>query len=196
MPYADRTVDGLLDSVASRAVTPAGGTAAALAAALGTALCEMACLHTAEADGYADVCAEMTERREDLGARRETLLDLADRDAAAVDDLFAADAGDAGDADAAAKRATGVPLAVAEACLPVLEHAVALTERGNVRAVPDTATGAFLVHAALRASVATVRHNLDRIPDESFVAEMETRTAELEASAGTELARITASLDG
>jgi formiminotetrahydrofolate cyclodeaminase len=193
MTYADRPIRGLLDGIASEQVTPAGGTAAALAAALGTALCEMACLHTLGVDGYADVRAEMIERREDLGTRRERLLALADRDAAAVEDLFDADSGEA---DAAAKRAAGVPLAVAEACLPVLEHAAAAVDRGNRNAVPDAVTGAFLVHSALRASVATVRSNLDRIPDESFVTEMEARTAELEQSATAELDRITATLDG
>jgi formiminotetrahydrofolate cyclodeaminase len=194
MRYEDMTVGDLLDRVASRAVTPAGGTAAAVGGAIGTALCEMACLHTIGKDGYEDVEDEMIELREELRTRRDLLLDLADRDAAAVDDLFDASRGDA-DRTAATKRATGVPLAVAEACLPVLEGASVLAGTGNRNAVPDAVTGAFLVRAALDACVSTARSNLSRIPDRGFVEEVETRTAALERAAEAEFDRVTANAE-
>lgn len=185
MNYEDQTINEFLDSVASQAVTPAGGTAAALVGAIGTALCEMVCLHTIEKDGYADVEVEMTDLLDDLGTQREILLELAERDADVVDALLAMSP-DEPDRVAAQKRATGVPLAIAETCLPVLEHATVLAEKGNRNAVPDAGTGSFLVYGALRASVFTVRYNLDRISDPSFVEEMETRATELERSAETE----------
>jgi len=176
-------------------VTPAGGTAAAVGGAVGTALCEMACLHTIGKDGYADVEAEMVELREEFRTRRERLLDLADRDAAAVDDLFDASREDA-DRTVAMKRATGVPLAIAEACLPVLEGAGVVAEKGNANAVPDAVTGAFLVRAALEACVATVRSNLDPIPDPSFVEEVAARAADLERAAAVEFERVTTNAGG
>jgi formiminotetrahydrofolate cyclodeaminase len=194
MSYQDQTIHEFLDSVASRAVTPAGGTAAALVGAIGTALCEMVCLHTIGKDGYTDVEAEMTDLLDDLGTQREFLLELAERDADVVDELLAMSP-DEPDRVAAQKRATGVPLAVAEACLPVLEHATVLAEKGNRNAVPDAGTGSFLVYGALEASVFTVRYNLDRIRDPSFVEEMETRAAELEQSAEAEFAGVISTIE-
>ncbi|MFC6941257.1 cyclodeaminase/cyclohydrolase family protein [Salinirubellus sp. GCM10025818] len=194
MSYADRTIDEFLDSVASRNVTPAGGTAAALVGAIGTALCEMVCLHTIGKDGYADVEAEMNDVLDDLGTQRELLLELAERDADVVDELLATSP-DEPDRVVAQKRATGVPLAIAEACVPVLEHATVLAKEGNRNAVPDAGTGSFLVHGALRASVFTVRCNLDRISDPSFVEEMETRATELERSAEIEFGRVISTIE-
>jgi formiminotetrahydrofolate cyclodeaminase len=184
MSYEDRTIGEFLDGVASRKVTPAGGTATGLVGAIGTALCEMVCLQTIGKDGYADVEVEMVEILDDLGTQREFLLELADRDADVVDELLATSPDDP-DRVAAGKRATGVPLAIAEACVPVLEHAAVLAEKGSRNAVPDAGTGSYLVYGALRASVFTVRCNLGRIADPSFVEEMGTRATELERSGET-----------
>ena len=174
MPLDTRALDRFLDDVASARVTPAGGTGAAVAGAVGTALCEMVCVHTADAAGtLADV-------RDDLRAERDHLRDLAAADAAVVDDLFASD-GDPG--ESGLKRATGVPLTTAEACLTVLELAVEVTARGTPTAVADAATGVLLVDAALRASLRTARHNLHRIEDSAFVARIEERAAEIEVRA-------------
>lgn len=189
MSYGDQPIGDFLESVASSEVTPAGGTTAALVGALGTALCEMVCLHTVGKDGYADVEEEMAERQDELGNRRRVLLELADRDAAVVDELLAARRDEA-DRTAALKKATGVPLAVAETCLLVLEQATVVTEAGYGNAVPDAGTGSFLVHAALEASVFTVRTNVELVSDPAFSAEMETRAAEIERSAEVEFERV------
>jgi len=194
MSYEDQTINEFLDGVASRKVTPAGGTAAALVGAIGTALCEMVCLHTIGKDGYADVGAEMTDILDDLGTQRGFLLELADRDADVVDELLATSP-DEPDRVVAQKRATGVPLAIAEACVPIIEHATVLVEKGNRNAVPDAGTGSFLVYGSLQASVFTVRSNLDRISDPSFVEEMETRATELERSAGIEFERVLSTIE-
>ncbi len=57
-----------------------------------------------------------------------------------------------------------------------------MTAKGTPVAVPDAAVGALLAAAALQASVATVRANLDMIDDESFVAAMKQRADEAEAA--------------
>lgn len=175
MPFGERTIDEFLSDVASSAVTPAGGTAAAVVGATGAALCEMVCVHTVAKDDHPAALADV---RDDLHATRATLLDLADRDAEAVDALLAASDGSAA---TAAKRATGVPLAIAEACLTVVENAVVVTELGTPNAVPDAATGAFLARGALDAAVFTVRYNARRIEDPAFAEEMAERTADVEA---------------
>ena len=194
MNYGDRTIVDFLDDVASKEVTPAGGTATALVGAIGTSLCEMVCLHTIGKDGYADVEREMAEIGRELGAQREILLGLADRDAEAVDELLATTR-DGSDPTAATRKATGVPLAIAEACLPVLEHATVLAERGNRNAVPDAGTGAFLVHSALRASLFTVRINSAQLSDPAFAEGIDDRAADLERSAELEFERVLSSIE-
>jgi formiminotetrahydrofolate cyclodeaminase len=194
MSYGDQPISDFLENVASQRVTPAGGTAAALVGAIGTALCEMVCLHTIGKDGYADVEEEIAEIQDELRTQRGFLLELADKDADVVDELLAAYRDDS-DQTVAMKKATGVPLTIAEACLPVLEHATVVTEKGNRNAVPDAGTGSFLVHSALQASVFTVRTNLGNIPDATFTEQMETRAADLERSAEIEFERVLSNLE-
>jgi len=168
-----RALGRLLDDVASASAAPAGGTAATVTGALGTALCEMVCLHGNEAGTLADV-------RADLRVARDHLTDLAAADASVVDDLFAS-AGDP--SEAGRKRAVGVPLTTAAACLTALELAVEATERGTPPTVADAATGVLLIDAALRASLRTARHNLSWVADPRFVAGIEERAARIDASA-------------
>lgn len=188
MNYEDRSIATFCDAIASETVTPAGGSATAVVGAMGASLCEMVCIHTIENADDESETGHLKDVREQLATQRESLLDLSNRDAEAVDDLLAT----TGDEpmQAAMKRATGVPLAIADACCNVLEHAVVVTEQGTPNAVPDAATGAFLALGALRASVFTVRYNATDIDDDSFVAEMEDRTETLKQSAEAEFERV------
>lgn len=181
MNYGEQSIDEFLSGVASEEVTPAGGTAAAVAGATGAALCEMVCIHAIESPDDGDVSAELAPIRDDLQWYRTRLLALADADADAVAALLAALP--SGDADPETKRATGVPLAVAEAGAAVLDHATVVTEAGNRTAAPDAVTGAILAHAAVRAAAFTVRSNVERIDDPSFVDEVRRRTAAVERAA-------------
>jgi len=180
MTFADQPIGEFLDGVASGQVTPSGGAVAAVGGAMGAALCEMVCIHTA---GTEEAATELSGVGDTLADRRERLLALADEDAAAVDAVGAAfESGDDDRIQAAAKRSTKVPLETAEVCLDVVEHARTVTAKGTPVAVPDAAVGALLAAAALQASVATVRANLDMIDDESFVAAMKQRADEAEAA--------------
>jgi len=209
MDHVDRPVDRFLAAVASEHVTPAGGTVAAVVGATGAALCEMVCIHSVEpptdeaierldgrrvddpgerrTDESGDQGtgrrqppeSELAEVRVELERLRSELLELSQRDSEAVTEMFSGQEA----TDAAAKRATGVPLATAEACLAVLEHAAVVTAEGNRNAVPDAVTGAFLAHAALRSCVYIVHSNLGRLEDRSFADEMDRRASDLERSA-------------
>ena len=196
MTFADRTIGDFLDSVASSSVTPSGGATAAIGGASGAALCEMVCIHTLRKDGYGDVEQELTDARDELDAHRTRLLELADEDSAAVEDLQAAfetpdDEGRDEAVREAAKRTTEVPVATAEACLAVLERATVVAEKGTRNAVADAGTGAFLAHAGVRASVSTARHNVGTIEDATFVAATETRLAEIDDAAEAALRQVT-----
>lgn len=195
MTFADRTISDFLEDVASATVTPSGGAVAAIGGAAGAALCEMACVHTLGKDGYAEVEREIAGVRDDLGTDRTRLLELADEDSAAVDELQAVfgTSGRDGHERAmqdAAKHATEVPLETAEKCLAVLEGATVVTKEGNRNAIADAGTGAFLAHAALQASVSTVGLNLGMIEDATFVAQTRDRTTEIDDSAETALEQV------
>ena len=181
MTDGERSIEAFLSAVASEEVTPAGGTAAAVGGPTGAALCEMGCLHTVGAEGANDSDApDLPSIRDDLRWYRGRLIALADADADAVAALLAAHPDGIGTEH---RRATGVPLAVAEACSAVLAHAAVVADVGNPAAVPDVAAGAFLAHAAVRATVFTVRHNADRLSDDAFADEVVRRSAAVERDA-------------
>lgn len=180
MSYESRTLGTFLSEVASETVTPAGGTSAAVVGAIGASLCEMTCLHTVGKEGYEDAAAELEAAGDDLAALRGQLLELADSDATAVEELL--DATD-DDRQRRMKRATGVPLSIAETCLDVLESAVLVTACGSENARADAASGAIFVEAALQAAVLTVRTNIEYVDDPDFVEKMDERTAEIAAAA-------------
>ena len=194
MSYGDQPINDFLNDVASKRVTPAGGSAAALVGAIGTALCEMVCLHTIGKNGYADVEEEMTEIHEDLQNQRHFLLDLADKDAEVVDELLVAYR-DGSDQTVVMKKATGVPLTIAEACLRVIEHATVVSRKGNENAIPDAGTGSFLVYSALQASIFTVQSNLDQLSDSKFTKEIETRAVAIEQSAELEFEQVLSNIE-
>ena len=80
--YRTQPIDEFLSGIASRRVTPAGGSASAVSGAIGASLCEMVCLHTVEKAGDDAVSQELVEAGETLRTQRDGLLTLADADAA------------------------------------------------------------------------------------------------------------------
>lgn len=180
MSHADRTVRTLLADLAAETVPPAGGTATAVVGAVGASLCELVCRH---ADDPVDLDGTAASRR--LATRRERLLVLADADAAVVDALFGGDGG-----QRERKRAVGVPLAVAEACVAVLEAGACVVERVDGPVVADAVSGIYLAHGALRAALFTLRENLP-VDDAAFVADVDRRAVDLEARGEAAVERAT-----
>jgi len=191
MPTTEQSVGEFLAAVASENVAPAGGTAAAVVGAIGASLCEMACYHSTAREVNAPAGA-VSDVRDVLESQRSTLIGLARADAKVVE-MFAADMDLT--AQSTMKRAAGVPLAIAERCLTVIDLAVAVTEKGDSDATADARMGAVLAAGAVRASLLAVRHNLPWIEDQSFVEEMRRRTAELEADVARSLEDATGDVD-
>lgn len=191
MNCPSQTITAFLDAVASENVTPAGGTAAAVTGATGAALCEMVCIHTIEKEGDGDVDPELRPARDELNAQREHLLRLADADAGVVDDL----SGSGPPSQAVLKRATGVPLTIAEACATVLDAAVVPAAVGTERARPDAVTGAYLVQSGLQSAVFTVRTNTDYIDDRAFTDQMATRISTIAQSGSDAFDQICSIMD-
>jgi len=181
MSPSERTVEALVDGIASERVAPAGGTALAVSGAMGAALCEMCCVHTlARGSDDANGDERVADLRADLARHRETLLALADRDAAVVDELFGSGSGDA--APEARKRAATVPLAIAETALDVCRAAEEVIDRGRGDAVADAETGRYLAESAFRGALATARRSLALL-DDPAAADLRERLDALEAAA-------------
>lgn len=200
MTFSDQTITDFIDDVAQGSATPGGGAVAALAGATGAALEEMVCNLTVDKEGYEDVAEELGDIADELTANRTRLLELADEDAAAFNEVMDAYQTPEGEGRAeaieeASKLATEVPLETAEECLAVLQHARTVTEKGNRNAVTDGGTGALLTHAGLQAALYNVTVNLGTIEDEGFVADVGSRTAEIEAEAEAALEEVMATVE-
>ena len=198
-------IGAFLEALASKRLTPSGGSTAAVGGAMGAACCEMVCVHTdgvsvpessgADASTPTDSPApgDLSEAAAELAACRERLLELADEDVAAVGAFDSALEGDeAARADAEA-RLLAVPIRTAEACLVVLECAEVVLAAGNPRALADGVTGVLLADGALEAAVYTARTNLGA--SESPAAATERRLSALETDAAAARRRALAAAD-
>ena len=187
MTFANQTIDEFLKSVASDSVTPSGGAVAAIGGATGAALCEMVCIHTLGRNIDPDVEQEVTRIHNESNGYREQLIELADEDSVAVNELQRAfnspNIEDCSEkTQKASKRATNAPLKTAGKCLEVLENAIIATEICNQNAITDAGTGAFLAYGALRASISTVHFNLELIDDAEYVDDVSTRAEKIDNS--------------
>ena len=188
MNYAEEPIGEFLEAVASERVVPAGGTAAAIVGAAGAALCEMTCIH-AEHPAVERPSAKaelLSEAREDLRRARVRLLQLGDADAEAIEALRSVLKGvetDREETTTEERRATGVPLTIAKACLSVLEAAEVAVELGADNATPDAVTGVLLAESALESALYIVRHNTEDLENDSFAGTVRDRAAEIEAAA-------------
>ena len=200
MTFSDQPITDFIDDVAQGSATPGGGAVAALAGATGAALEEMVCNLTVDKEGYEDVADELGDIADELTANRTRLLELADEDAAAFNEVMDAyqtpeDEGRAEAIEEASKLAAEEPLETAEECLAILQHARTVTEKGNRNAVTDGGTGALLTHAGLQAALYNVTVNLGTIEDEEFVTDVGSRTAEIEAEAEAALDEVMATVE-
>lgn len=178
MNYKDQTLGEVLASIASENIAPAGGSSAAVVGAIGAALCEMVCIHTIENDEDAAKATELADLQDNLRRQRTHLLQLAETDARIIDEFFSGSNGVLEQRDL--KRSVGVPLTIADACLNVLKLTTEVTERSTRTAVIDAGTSVFLVQGALRASVFTVRSNLEQMSNTSFINKIEQDVGEIE----------------
>jgi formiminotetrahydrofolate cyclodeaminase len=182
-------VNAFLDTVASDNPAPGGGSVVALAGALGAALVAMVARLTAGRERYAAYDAEMRTLLRQADALRQDLADLVDADSTAYTAVTAAYQLPKGSEElkaqrtaaiqVALRRAVEMPLAVAAACVAVLQLAGQAAGHGNRNAASDAAVAALMAYAGLQGAGRNVRVNLRTIRDEAFCREAEQRVAEL-----------------
>lgn len=180
MKLADMTVTEFVNTVASDAPAPGGGSVAALTGAVGGALTAMVANLTQgrkKYAAYADFAAEVEKKG---NALKEKLLDVMDRDTAAftlVSDAFCLpkDTDEQRCARAAAiqnglKACTETPMEMMELCAEAAELAAAFLQNGfNESSASDLGVAFLSLSAAVRGAWLNVQININSIHDEAFV---------------------------
>ncbi len=179
---------GFLDAVAANTPAPGGGAVAALAGALAAALVAMVGRLTVGKRRYADVQEGMAEAVAQAEKLRAALTAGMDEDSAAFNAVMAAYKLPKATAEeqrirdtaiqAATVHAIEVPLATARTSLAALELALFVADKGNVNAVSDAATAAWMAMASIQSAALNVRVNAANLQDE---AQRDAWLAELEA---------------
>jgi formiminotetrahydrofolate cyclodeaminase len=174
------TLENFLDSLASKAPTPGGGSAAAVIGAMGAALISMVCNVTLGKKGMEDVAAEMRAvcaGSEDL---RRRLTAMIAADIAAFDGLMSAyrrpKSTDAEKAQRSAAiqeslvAATNTPLDCARACAEVIKLSRRAAQHGYSGVISDAGVGVLAAHTALRSAALNVQINAPLLEDRAFAA--------------------------
>lgn len=199
------TVRDFVDSVASSAPVPGGGSVSAHVGALGGALAEMVAGLTIGRKKYVSVDAQMralATEANDLRARLATLVKT-DADAYALvsgayklpketpEQQATRDAA----IQSALMRAAEVPLDTARACAAVAALAATCAELGNSNAASDAGVAALLAEAACRGAAYNVRINVAAMADKATGAPLAVEAVRLVADAAANAARASAAVE-
>lgn len=181
MTHKDKRLQGFLEELAGSSATPGGGSAAALAGALGAGLVSMVCRLTIGRKRFAPVENQVRGVLEEAETLRMRLMDLADADTRAFDQVMAAyglpkemqeeQATRQTAIQAALQAATQVPLETARACAHVVKLAAQVITMINPNALSDAGAAAMLADAGLKVAQLNVAVNLGAIDDPVFIRE-------------------------
>ncbi|MGB2867699.1 MAG: cyclodeaminase/cyclohydrolase family protein [Bacteroidota bacterium] len=184
-----KSVGDFLDSVASNAPAPGGGSVSALAGALGAALTSMVARLTIGKKKYADVQEEMEDvlrKSEELRARITAVID---EDTLAFNKVMQA-FGMPKESDdqksvrniaiqEATRNATEVPLRLIELCARSIDLAKTVAVKGNKNSASDAGVAILMLRAAAQGALLNVKINLAGIEDAEFRKIANARSSEL-----------------
>ena len=168
--------NAFLEATASGAATPGGGAVAALAGAFSAALAGMVARLTIGKKKYAAVDSQMKDVAAQADGLRGKLTAAIDADSSAFDEVMNAMKlpKDTSEEQAtrhqqlqlATQHATDVPLQTAQLCLETLDLVHSVAANGNVNAMSDAASAAFMARAAIDAAGMNVRINAASLDDQ------------------------------
>jgi formiminotetrahydrofolate cyclodeaminase len=196
----EKRVDEFMETLASNAPVPGGGSVAALNGALAAALTEMVASLTVGKAKYAESEKEMQEILIAFSDYREAFLRGMDEDAQAFHLVMDALSMPKETDDQkivrkeamqnAFKEASRVPIETARLGMNLFPGIQAVVERGNQNAASDGLVAAMMARNAILAALLNVRINLQSIKDETFVIAMRKEVLELEQQANAQEAEI------
>jgi formiminotetrahydrofolate cyclodeaminase len=179
--FTTQTIQEFLDSLASDAPTPGGGSVAAISGAMGSALVSMVCKLTIGKKKYTDVEADAKEILEKSESLRSRLTQMVTDDAASFDRVISAYRMPRQSEQEIAARdqaiqtalmeATLVPLAAAQACAEIITLCQPSVRIGNVNAISDLGVAVMMAFAGVKSAALNVWINLGNITDVTFVKE-------------------------
>jgi len=183
MKLVDKNIMDFIDEVDSASPAPGGGSVSALAGSLGVSLSRMVGHLTVNKKKFKglseEVQGEFINRFEELGAVKDELNVLIDRDTEAFNYVMAAfklpketdgEKAERKEAiEAATYKAIDVPMMIAELSYRGLELIEYFVEYGNKNAITDLGVSSLLLATALEGAILNVKINLPGISDAEYV---------------------------
>jgi formiminotetrahydrofolate cyclodeaminase len=180
-------VEPFVEQLAAPTAAPGGGSASAAAGAMAAALGGMVASMSRGKKAFVQYELQLSEAIQRLAEIREEMKAAIDADANAFHEVMAAfkklkEHPEAqAEVDSATKKATLVPLGVAERSREVRHVLESLQQVTNPKMASDLTVGIALANAAVEGAVANVEINLSDLTDESFVADVTSRVTALKA---------------
>ena len=188
-PLLAQPIGPFLDSLASSAPTPGGGSVAAMSGAMAAGLVSMVCALTVGKKQYADIEEEVRGIHDRAEALRRELQSLAEQDIEVFSRLSAAyklprtTEADAATRHAAIQPATRlaaeVPLRTAQAAAAILPLCTALAPRVGRLIVSDIGVAAILARATVQSAILNIEINLSGLEDQLFVRQTRAQVEDL-----------------
>lgn len=187
------TLESFANELASNSPAPGGGSVAALSSSLAASLASMVFSLTVGKKAYLAYEEEIRNKIDKniivAGILKDEFLLLMDEDTAAFNDVMAAfKLPKETDEEKAVrseriqegyKKATLVPLKVAEKTMEIFELLEFAVEYGNENALSDAGVGALIALTGLEGAILNVKINIPSIKDEEFVNNVSKKCEEL-----------------
>jgi formiminotetrahydrofolate cyclodeaminase len=176
-------VEPFIEQLAAPTAAPGGGCAAAATAAMAAALGSMVAGMSRGKKAYVQYERQLSDALALLAELREQFKAAIDADAESFNEVMAAfkkakDHPEAqAEVEAATKKATLVPLVVAERAREVRQIVESLRPISNPKMASDLTVSVSLARAAVEGALANVEINLGDIKDEAFIADVRQRVA-------------------
>lgn len=181
MKLIEMTLTGFVDTTASDAPAPGGGSVSALEGALGAALTSMVCALTLGKKKYADVQDLAASTEKQAIALKDRYLDIIDRDTEAFNAVSAVfSMPKETDADKAARKAamqaalklcTATPMEMMELAVETLRMIDTVSGKLNASAASDLGCAILAMKSAIQGARLNVLINVGGIDDAAFAKE-------------------------
>ena len=191
MNFEKQSIADFCAALASSDPTPGGGTASAAAGAVGASLVSMVIALTLSKEKYRDAAADLAPIAAEADQAGKRLRRLMQEDAEAYDGMVAArklpkETDEERESrkramNAAAHRATEVPMETARIASALLSRVPLVAEKGNPNASSDAGVAALLLASAAEGALLNVGINLTSIADAAFAGQMEKETAQIQS---------------